>query len=286
MSGLAATITRTTPPADGISLWRLGQAGFLVRTPEVTIGIDLYLSDWLERVSDDNPEPVTRATPSPLRPEDLPRLDVAFATHEHPDHLDPGTIAAIARRHPTTRVVVPEPLRQHAVALGVGEGQVVGALRDRVFDLPGLVVRPVAAAHAFHPEAFGGYTFWLDEHGHDRALGYVLELNGVRLFHAGDTVYWPGMAEHLRDLHIDIGLLPINGRDWARERAGLVGNLSVDDAAALAWHADMDLVVPCHYDGIVGNTADPGAFATALSRTYPQQAFRVLEQGEELRYTP
>lgn len=285
MTGLASTLARATPPADGISIWSLGQAGFVIRSPEVTVGIDLYLSDWLERTSEDNPNPVTRTRPSPLSPDELPPMEVVLATHEHPDHLDPGTISVLATRAQAPWMVVPEPARRAVVGLGAAAGQVVGALRDRWVELPGLTVCPVAAAHALHPDAFGGYTFWLDAKGHDRALGYVLVVNGVRVYHSGDTVYWPGLVERLQDLDVDIALLPINGRDWMREQDGIVGNLTAPEAAELAWQAGIDLVVPCHYDGIVGNTADPGEFASYVTRRHPTQAFKLLQQGEELRYT-
>lgn len=286
MNTLAADMMRVVPPVDGVSLWTLGQAGFLIRTSRVTIGIDLYLSGWLERRSEDNPHPVERARPSPMSPDELPDIDVLLATHGHPDHLDPGTVLALAKREVVPQVVVPEPLRDLVVERGIPDDRVVGALRDRRYELPHLDVVAVAAAHAIHPEAFGGYTFWLDDRGRDCALGYLLELDGVRIYHSGDTVYWPGMAEHLRGLDIDVALLPINGRDWARERRGIVGNLTAGEAAELAWHADIDLVVPCHYDGIVGNTVDPGDFASYVMQHRPTQAFKLLQQGEELRYRP
>lgn len=285
MSELASTVARARPPANGISVWSLGQAGFLIRSPEVTVGIDLYLSDWLERESPLNPHPVTRARPRPFPPDELPAMEVVLATHEHPDHLDPGTISVVAAQSSAPWIVVPEPARPSVLALGAPAGQVIGALRDRWVELPGVSVCPVGAAHALHPDAFGGYTFWLDEQGRDRAVGYVVVVNDVRVYHSGDTVYWPGLVERLQELEIDIALLPINGRDWMREREGIVGNLTAPEAAELAWQAGIELIVPCHYDGIVGNTVDPGGFASYLTRRHPTQAFKLLQQGEELRYT-
>lgn len=281
---LAAAIRDAEVPDRGVRIWRLTQAGFLFKSATRVVAVDPYLSDWLETESSDNPNPVERMRPAPLLPDDLGMADVVLCTHEHPDHLDPGTVAALASVSQMT-LVVPEPLREDAVRLGWAPDRVVGVLVDEPKDLNGLGVTALPAAHAFHPEAFGGYTWWLDALGRHRAVGYVLELGGVRLFHAGDTVYWPGMGR-LRELEVDVGLLPINGRDWRREAAGLVGNLNGREAADLAVAAGFALVIPCHYDGIVGNTADPADFTSYLQRSYPEQGFHILDGDEGLLVMP
>ena len=54
----------------------------------------------------------------------------------------------------------------------------------------------------------------LDEHeqfGH-RYVGYLVDIQGVLIYHAGDTVVYPGLVERLQAHSIDIGMVPINGR--------------------------------------------------------------------------
>jgi hypothetical protein len=77
-------------------------------------------------------------------------------------------------------------------------------------------------------------------------------------FHSGDTVMWRGLAEDLRAARVDTCLLPINGRDWLREEAGLVGNLTVRESADLAAACGAEVRIPVHFDGVVGNTGSPG----------------------------
>lgn len=285
-SPLARTIRETDVPI-GVRVWRLPQAGFVLKTADVVVVIDPYVSDWLETASPENPAPVTRARPSTLAPEDLALADVVLCTHEHADHLDPGAIAAIAGADGPA-LVVPQPLLGTVVGLGVAATRVTGVLVDRPVDVRGVHIDALPAAHAFHPdpEAFGGYTWWRDDDGRHRAVGYVVELAGIRFFHAGDGVHWPGMEERLRELAVDVGLLPVNGRDWRRERDGLVGNLSGREAADLADAADLRLVIPCHYDGIVGNTVDPAEFVAYLTATYPGRAHHLLDGEDSLLLEP
>jgi L-ascorbate metabolism protein UlaG (beta-lactamase superfamily) len=84
------------------------------------------------------------------------------------------------------------------------------------------------------------------------------------VFHAGDTIWWPGLEDELRELAPDVAILPINGRDAMREAQGLWGNLGAREAAALAAAAGVPVAIPCHFDGVEGNLGDPDAFVAAL----------------------
>ena len=280
VSGLVWALSNAAVAAGRVRLWGLGQAGVALRGGGRLVLVDPYLSDWLERPSAQNPQPVRRATPRRVAPEDIPVPDIVLCTHEHPDHLDPGTVAVLARRAGTTRFVVPQPLVGDVIALGAWPQRVVGVVADRPVDVDGVEVLALPAAHALHPEAFGGYSYWLDGEGRHRAVGYVVTIDGVRVFHAGDTVYWPGMQERLRGLAIDVGLLPINGRSWQRERRGIVGNLTAREAAELAVAAGFRLAVPMHYDGIAGNTADPARFGEHLAAMSPGLRWALLDDDE------
>lgn len=285
-SPLARSIRDTAVPS-GVRVWRLPQAGIVLKSADVVVVVDPYVSDWLETASPDNPEPVVRARPSTLAPAELTLADVVLCTHEHPDHLDRGAVGAIAGDEGPA-VVVPEPARTLVERWGVAVARVTGVLADQTVDVRGVRITALPAAHAFHPdpEAFGGYTWWTDDAGRHRALGYVLDVGGVRLFHAGDGVHWPGLDTRLHAMGVEVGLLPINGRDWRREQAGLVGNLTARDAADLADAADLRLTVPLHYDGIVGNTVDPAEFVRYLTAHHPGRAHRVLDGEDSVLVEP
>jgi L-ascorbate metabolism protein UlaG (beta-lactamase superfamily) len=112
--------------------------------------------------------------------------------------------------------------------------------------------------------------------GLPRFLGYVIDLAGVRVYHAGDTIFFDGLVEQLADLAIDIALLPINGRDHAREKAGLVGNMGPREASDLAAAIGAGVVVPLHWDLMAGNTENPAHLVDYLSRTHPDITALVL----------
>ncbi len=266
MPTLAERVGSATVPDPGVRLWRLVQAGFVVRGGGVTVLLDPWLSGWLETASPLNPEPITRATRPPCTAADLPRVDLVCCTHEHPDHLDVDALRDVAKRSPDARFVVPSPLLDLLAEAGIDGDRAVGVEVERPVTVAGVEVLALPAPHAFAPSGFGGYDWWRDPDGRHRAVGYVLRFGGVTLFHSGDTVRVPGDAERLRREHVDVALLPVNGRDAMREAAGLVGNLHPSEAAALAAAAGIANLVPCHDDGVVGNTGDLAAVVAHVAR--------------------
>jgi L-ascorbate metabolism protein UlaG (beta-lactamase superfamily) len=172
-------------------------------------------------------------------------VDWLLVTHPHIDHLDPYSVREVAARSPGLKVVAPAPLEAM-----VREGEFVGVDRGDRLDLDGIAVTVVPAIH--------GHTV---EHGYpdDPAfVGYVLELEGRRLYHAGDTIVTDGLRAALDPLEIEVALLPINGRTHYREDEGLVGNMGTRDAVALATELGASILVPYHWDLFRGNTERPG----------------------------
>jgi L-ascorbate 6-phosphate lactonase len=265
-----ADAIRATRPVDGVTLWLLGNAGvLLVEASGRRIAIDPWTSPWLETASVANPEPVVRQRPARLRSEELAEfVDAVLVTHEHPDHLDPGLAGAL------TAAGVPVVLPRGCLPAAQACGYPPSALRPvdvgEPVDVAGFGVVAVTAAHAFAGEGYGAYSEWVDRTGAHRAVGYVVRSGGRVLFHSGDTVMWRGLAEDLRAARVDTCLLPINGRDWLREEAGLVGNLTARESADLAAACGAEVLIPVHFDGVVGNTGSPGELVGYASSAYPQ----------------
>lgn len=121
----------------------------------------------------------------------FPKADLILVTHEHYDHLDPAAIKELSK--PDT-LVIANP--NSAGILGYGEVMKNGDVKELA---AGITVEAVPAYNTsadklqFHPKG--------------RDNGYVLTLDGVRIYIAGDTEVIPEMKD-LKD--IDIAFLPCN----------------------------------------------------------------------------
>src|SRR5512136_1594971 len=83
-----------TPPGH-LTLWWLGQAGFLAKTPGgQVVALDPYLTNSCKVIGEQNGFNFDRLVPPPMRPEELAQVDAWLFTHSHQDHCDPETLAA------------------------------------------------------------------------------------------------------------------------------------------------------------------------------------------------
>ena len=111
---------RSHPTRPGsITLWWLGQAGFLVQAGGRTLLVDPYLSDYLARKYAGKLHPHIRMMPSPLPPARARGIDLVLCTHRHSDHMDPGTLPPVAGLNPGCLFVVPRAVRWRAVEIGL-----------------------------------------------------------------------------------------------------------------------------------------------------------------------
>lgn len=241
----------------GVGLNWLGQAGFVLRATGTTVLIDPFLAPWNGRLYE-----------SALPPARAEGVDLVLCTHEHVDHFDASSAPAIAAASPGAVFVVPAPITDMVAEAGVAPDRVVGVQPGDDLELAGLRIRPVPAMHGVTMEDAYGFGEELSG-GLTRFLGFVLDAGGVRLYHAGDTIGFDGMEATLREMAIDVGMLPINGRDPEREARGIVGNLSEREAAWLAREARFDLLIPMHYDLFARNRGYPGHLVDSVERDHP-----------------
>lgn len=235
----------------------LGQAGFLAEGAGRRCLFDPFLSDGPERL-----------VAPPVEVEALPELAAVLVSHQHDDHFDPEALRRLVGVQPDVRVIVPESvggqLEGSAAAACLerrpGEGVSAGGLRVRV--VPALHGVEISDAYRFGP-----------------FQGYVVELDGVRIYHAGDTLAWDGLAATLRELRVDVALLPVNGRDAEREAAGIVGNMDHREAVALAAQAGCRVLVPMHYGMFAANTVDPALAVEEARSTQPRLDVRLPVLG-------
>lgn len=166
----------------------------------------------------------------PFRIAGGPMADLVLLTHPHYDHCSPEDLAKIVGDE--TEILCPQDC--------------LPALSD----LPGSrrIVEPGSRVElrGMRIEAVPAYTRKSRMHGRDYGwVGYVLESEGARLYHAGDTDYIPEM----RNMQVDVACLPISGGE----------TMTLVEAAAAANSIGPQVVVPMHY-GTLRDDIDPDLF--------------------------
>ena len=259
---------RASDKRDGsFRLWWLGQSGFLLQWQGIHVLLDSYLSDSLTKKYSQTDKPHVRMTELVVDPAQLSFVDVVTSSHNHTDHLDAETLRPILAGNPRSKLLIAESNRAFvAERLGIDSAMPIGVDDGTTVEVSGIRFSGVASAHE---------TVERDELGRARFLGYALQFGDWVVYHSGDTIRYPEMAEKLRPFGVHIALLPINGR--APERR-VAGNLSGREAAQLAKDIGARMVIPCHFEMFEFNTASPDEFVTECRRL--GQPCQVLRCGE------
>jgi L-ascorbate metabolism protein UlaG (beta-lactamase superfamily) len=247
---------------ERLNLWWLGQSGFLVAYAGELMVFDPYLSDALTHKYAATDKPHVRLTERVVDPSRLTGVSLVTSTHTHTDHLDAETLVPLLRASPGARLVLPaanEAFAKKRLGEAWAEALLPIAPGERR-DVGPFSVETVPAAHEEVSPEF---------------VGFLVRAGPYCLYHSGDTLRYPGMAELLRPRAIDVALLPINGR--APERR-VAGNLDGPEAAQLAHDIGARWVVPCHYELFAFNTASPAPFVATCARL--GQPCVVLRAGE------
>ena len=228
--------------------------------------VDPYLTD-----SDGTGGKLPRAFPPPLAPHEVTNADAVLLTHDHVDHTDPETVLPLAEASPDARFVASFTAHDTLADVGLDTRRLVVPEVGKALSVAGSMITAVPSAHTeLVRDAERGYPY----------LGYVIELSGVTVYHAGDTVIYDGLIETLSGWRMDVAFVSINGRDYFRTRDGIIGNTDFREAAELADTLDIGVIVPTHYDLLAANAADPGHFVSYLYRLNPMRRHKVLRPGE------
>ena len=249
----------------------VGHATFLVQVGGLNILTDPHFSGRASPLRWAGPE---RLAPPGLALRDLPPLDLVLVSHNHYDHLDDETVRALARLHPKAVFVVPLGLRrwlQRRQVRNVVELDWWQAHAGHGFTVTGVPAQHFSGRTA----ADRNRTLW---------CGFVVEIDGRRLYFAGDTGYSKDFAEiGARFAPIDVALLPIG----AYEPRWFMRAMHVNPEEAVAIHRDIGArqSVAMHW-GTFRLTeealdAPPRELAEALARArLAPERFWVLQHGE------
>lgn len=262
-----------------LTLRYLGQAGFQISDGSRTLVIDPYLSDSVDRLEGFPPAFWRRNYPPPVPASALRHVQLVLCSHDHLDHADPETLTAIAQASPACRFAGPRQTVALFQSLGLGPDRTVMLDADQPFHWGPVTIEPVAAAHE---------DYEVDATGSHRFLGFLLRWNRVTLYHAGDTLATPQLSDRLARERIDLALLPVNGGDERRARLGIIGNMDVAAAAALADRHRFGLLVPMHYDLYPNNGLSPEALADAWSHQPASHRvpLKIVRPGQSFSWKP
>lgn len=215
----------------------LGQAGFRLQFEGCIAYIDPYLSNSVERIEG---ETRRRMVPIPVDPSLINDADYVLITHGHIDHCDPETIVPMATASPSCRFICPGEVAFILKELGIQDNRIILAREEWLTISQTVKVRAVPAAHP---------TIERDIQGDLRCVGYVFQFNGRRIYHSGDTSVCDELLSTLSNLGgIDVAILPVNERNYYREREGIIGNMTVREAFTMATDIGVKVLVPMHWD--------------------------------------
>ena len=185
--------------------------------------------------------------------------DIVAVTHGHDDHM--GETVAIKKK----TVAITE-IAKYLKGKGVPtEGMNIGG--THIVDGVSFTMTP-ALHSTFIAEAGEGFSG-------GAPAGFVIGMDGVKVYHAGDTGLFSDM-KLIGDLyHPDVALLPIGGRY----------TMGVAEAMIAANFVGATTVIPIHYNTWDRINADPVVLKQGIERTTDLMV-RILSPGESFEVTP
>jgi L-ascorbate metabolism protein UlaG (beta-lactamase superfamily) len=155
--------------------------------------------------------------------------DMILITHDHPDHCSPEDVKWL-RKGDTVIVAPPACASQF-------KGDVRPVKPGDTLTIKGVTIEVVPAYNVnkpFHPREAGG-------------VGYIVTtVEGMRIYHAGDTDWIPEMAQ----VKADVALLPVGG----------TYTMDAAEAAQAANQIKPKLAIPMHWGTLVGSRQDADKF--------------------------
>lgn len=249
--------TKILTAASGVThLFYVGQAGFVVKSKSgQTLALDLYLSDCGERI--EGCMGFKRLLPKILFPNELD-FNFIIATHPHFDHYDVDSMP-ILMSNPNTQLFASVECKQFVETTSIDEERVTYVHPSDTYKAGDFVLHFINCDHG---------TLAPD------AVGVIVEVDGVRLFVAGDTcLRLDRKEEYLSKGPLDIMIAPINGA---------YGNLNEHDCAVLSHALQPKITIPCHYGMFAMHGGLPGVFIENVKKICPENKYLLMTMGESI----
>jgi len=250
-------------PRGSLTLWWLGQTGFVVKSPAGTLVVfDPYLSNSAKPLGEQSGVNLDRLVPPPLLPSDLACVNLYAMTHSHADHLDPETLAGYRAAGGAGPFLAPPETAERLRQLGVPADQILMTWPNKTCAVGDLEIRA---------------TFAIPFSGDDLThVGYLVRVvGGCGVYFTGDTAYHEILAISVRPHAPDVLVTVINPA---------FRNMGPIEAARLAKELDVSVAIPCHYDMFPDNSLPPRLFRTNLIVEGIGERYRELEHGRPFTF--
>jgi len=243
-----------------VALFYLAQAGFCIKTDSnLVIVIDAYLSNAGERLFN-----FKRMIPSVIKPEEVD-ADLYLSTHSHIDHLDPDALPVIAQNEKTFFVGSPD-CEELYVQSNIPNDRYCILKSGEEWKGRGIIIKSVYADHGeLAPDA----------------IGMLIDIEGIRIYHAGDTCFSPEKIRASLNSDVDIMIAPINGQ---------YGNLNAYEACRLALLIAPKVIIASHFWMFLqhvseGGIGDPTTFLKESENLPKDIKAMVMAPGELFMYS-
>lgn len=250
-------------PQGSLTLWWLGQAGFVIKSPQgKLVVIDPYLSNSAKAIGDQHGLNLDRLVPPPLAPPELAGVDLYAVTHSHGDHLDPETLAGYRAAGGAGPFLAPPQTAEQLEELGVPPDQIRMIWPNKAHTVGDLEIRA---------------TFAIPFSGDDLThVGYLVALDGgPSVYFTGDTAYHELLGISVGPHKPDVLVTVINPA---------FRNMSPIEAARLAGELDVKIAIPCHYDLFPDNSLPPQLLRTNLIVEGIGERYRELQHGKPFTF--
>ena len=164
--------------------------------------------------------------------------DIIFITHDHFDHYSEEDIDKVINEN--TTIIIPEELLTKILRKGINKNAVITVESNKEYMVQGIKFETIPAYNTnktFHPKE----NDW---------VGYIITLDGIRYYIAGDT----DITEENRKVKCDVAFVPVGG----------TYTMDFKEAAQLINEIQPKIAVPIHYGSVVGTKQDATDFIKLL----------------------
>ena len=164
--------------------------------------------------------------------------DIVFITHDHYDHYSEEDIDKVINKN--TTIIIPEELLTKLLRKGINKNAIITVEPNVKYMVQGIKFETIPAYNtnkSFHPKE----NDW---------VGYIITLNDIRYYIAGDT----DITEENRKVKCDVAFVPVGG----------TYTMDFKEAAQLINEIQPKIAVPIHYGSVVGTKQDATDFIKLL----------------------